>query len=186
VARRAAWSKLARTFESKLTGVRYGNGRFVAVGYASDLAYTSPDGSGWREQALPAAPGNGLHFGNGMFVTSRRKEPGILLSHDGASWSGPGGVDGGREIAADGVVFGADRFVAWHGSLLSVSTDGSAWQEIRILDPATDSVTEMYGHGRGFSGSLVAVEHDGAYFIGGHHGIIRSTDGVRFTPVLWR
>ena len=49
--------------------VTYGNGEFVAVGYGSAVAATSPDGITWAAQTLPSSQyWQSVTYGNGEFV----------------------------------------------------------------------------------------------------------------------
>jgi hypothetical protein len=80
------WTELDRVTPSGgLTGVAYGNGRFVAV--ASDgTVFVSSDGTSWP---LPTAPSintavNSVVFGNGQFVASGGNV--VWSSVDGISW----------------------------------------------------------------------------------------------------
>ncbi len=113
---------------SRLDGVAYGDGRFVAVG---DVALTSDDGVVWTPHGLPAwVDLKGIAWSGGQFVAvGTDSQLGVVAtSLDGGTWSArPIAACPLFDVAGDGqavvVVGGGLRT----GALLAFSSDVESW-----------------------------------------------------------
>ena len=121
---------------SSFRGVTYGNGIFVAVGYAvgssgnlTGAIFTSSDGITWTARFF-GSPINfllGVTYGDGTFVVAG--EHGILTSPDGITWTSR---LSDNSIGLYGVTYGNGIFVAVGGSgngttNVMTSPDGITW-----------------------------------------------------------
>ncbi len=144
-----------------LTGVAYGNGRFVAVGIMSQqsrlLWLTSDDGVAWtkREQALPAGEKHGttkgVHFINGKFVFFG-KDIGtgfrVYTSADGLTWD-VNKVDDSGNVVEDFVTDGTTTVMVGPSNSFYRSTDLVHWTPITPFTPGSYGFdTIAFGAGR--------------------------------------
>ncbi len=94
--------------DASLTSVAYGNGRYVAVGFAGQVR-TSPDGSTWSRPSSGISRNlHGVTFGNNRFVAFGDSGA-IFVSVDGTVWSP---VSSGTALKLSSGTFGDGRFVA--------------------------------------------------------------------------
>jgi hypothetical protein len=149
---------------NRSTGVAFGNGTFVAVGF-NGMILTSLDGENWTIRS------QGEHgylfsvaFGGGKFVA---------VGYDGMVVSSPDGVEWTRQNAVTdkalyAVAFGGDHFVAVGeaGTALS-SSDGVTWENVNA---ATSEELQAVAFGNGV---FVAVGFNGT--------IVTSSNGSRWT-----
>jgi hypothetical protein len=174
------------TIYSDIYDIAYGNGKFVAVGIAGQIAY-STDGSNWTKSQNNAFRMNdsnvqGITYGNGRFVAfgSRGNVVSngqvstwwdIVYSSNGSNWTraDTSNFDG----AISKIIYGGDKFLAVSGSgKIAYSSNGSLW--IPITDSALNNVTfssVAYG-----AGKYIAVGSSGKMGF--------SSDGINWTIVI--
>ncbi|MFI5296392.1 MAG: WD40/YVTN/BNR-like repeat-containing protein [Thermodesulfovibrionales bacterium] len=105
-----------------LNSVTYGNGLFVAVGYAGTII-TSPDGVNWTSRSSgTSADLNDVTNGNGMFVAVGLDGT-ILSSRDGLNWTTG---SSGTSATLTSVAYGGGVFVVLGAAALT-SQDGVQW-----------------------------------------------------------
>jgi triacylglycerol esterase/lipase EstA (alpha/beta hydrolase family) len=117
-----------------LDAITYGNGRFVAVGFAGGYAatiLTSEDGLNWTQQIAGTTDDcQAVCYGNGQFVISGN--PGLILtSPDGITWTNRGSITQGQ---LPGIAYGNGTYVSvgyapgfyYVGAAFS-SADGITW-----------------------------------------------------------
>lgn len=144
-------SELARAY---VTGVAFGNGTFVMVGWAYNpyssteprterptFILTSTDGESWTDRSLLATNYlSDVTFGNGLFVavgspiggTSRGM---FLTSPDGVNWTSR---EAGTSKTPQSVTYGNGRFVAVSESspvVYWISVDGLNWTSDELALP---------------------------------------------------
>jgi hypothetical protein len=112
----------------RLSGVAFGNGRFVAVAYADGHALTSANGATWELHNTGTGGTSkklaDITFGNGIFVAVGAGGH-IRTTSDGVQWT-PQSADTTANL--NGVAFVNDRFLISgdSGALLS-SLNGAQW-----------------------------------------------------------
>lgn len=181
-----------------LTGVTYGNGKFVAAGFNTttnnNTTLTSADGSLWT--AGSSSPGIELQditFGDGTFVGVGDNYSGsdIFTSTDGSSWtpaSYPKSI--ASSLGYDAVTYGNGTFVAvggsypasqgYQGNSIITSTDGSSWIPASITDVTYSSDSYQLNSVTYGNGMFVAT---GFNITTGNPIILTSTSGSSWTPV---
>ena len=169
----ASWTARANPVSgSRLNGVAYAAGRFVAVGRTeagTGLALVSMEGTTWQQAATPASGELfAVAHGGGRYLAVG---PGglVLRSSDGETWSGVG-IPAGPSLTA--VSYGAGLFVAAGASRrLLTSPDGVAWTD------RTSSVPFVFSAFR-------AVTWTGSRFVAvGVGGILSSPDAASWIRV---
>ena len=162
-----AWQVAAGFPAVSVTGVAYGNGRFVNVGFASGRnTQASGDGVTWQ-----SGDDNGLSFsqvayGGGRFVATGFPTGSntyrAYTSTDGLAWSAQGTAPG---LAA--IVYARGKFFGVGDGFVANSADGTVWTQATA--PAGAIYTGMSeGNGR-----FVAVGYNRA--------LATSDDGVAWT-----
>jgi len=125
--------------------VTYGDGQWVALGHAADVA-VSPDGSTWTEYPAPAGSWQSVAYGNGHFValSSANANPEELVSTNGNSWTSASGPAGPWTA----LTFGGGRFVAVSSAgQIDTSTNGFQWKQV-WNHSNLDFTSVAYGSGR--------------------------------------
>jgi hypothetical protein len=126
------WELRDTGYEMYMSGVTYGAGKFVCVGYAG-AAQTSTDGIEWTDP-IQAAPGNWLRrivHETGQFVAVG--ENGIAVSPDGATWQT---VYRSGFVTLEGIAFGKGTFVVvGQGGLILQSAAVGATSPIQLTRP---------------------------------------------------
>ena len=81
------WTKhiLASTRNDKIL-IAYGNGKFVAIAWGTQLAYTSTDANEWESHDIQFILYS-LAFSNGIFVAGGYQAGVVYTSSDGISWT---------------------------------------------------------------------------------------------------
>lgn len=147
--------------------VTYGDGKFVAVAFNSNVAAYSVDGITWTETNLPStAYWYAVTYGDGKFVAVATSSNKVAYSTDGINWTA---ATLPSSAGWQSVTYGAGKFVAvtTSSNVAAYSTDGTDWTASTLPGVAGwKSVT--YG-GRTFV--AVAVGSTAAY----------STNGVNWT-----
>ena len=106
----------------------YGDGQWVALGHAPDVA-VSTNGATWNEYPVPVGSWQSVAYGDGHFValSSTAATPEELLSTNGQSWVAANGPAGPWTA----VTFGAGRFVAVSSAgQIDTSTNGTQWSSV--------------------------------------------------------
>jgi len=134
---------------SYLSGIAYGNGRYVAVGDPLDSGpiITSPDGINWSDSLYQPGPGGSgevkcVTYGNGLFVATGEF---LETSPDGINWTRRFGAGG------EGIVFAQNLFVTADGSrgnytAMSASKDGASWNQTTFTGGLFSKIA--YGNGQ--------------------------------------
>ena len=165
-------------FTNTLSGVRYLNGQFIAVG-ANGAIYTSIDGTNWSNNSV-ATTGtfNGLAYGNGLYMAGGSV---TATSSDGSTWTL---CPSNPPATISRMVFGNGLFVAtaFSGYLSSYPGDFTYGP---ILT-STDGVVWQPQSGPGGTG----IAYNGGIFLAiGDRGFIsESTDGMNWqsiSPLPW-
>ncbi len=120
-----AWTRVAGAVLSTVTDLVFAQNLFVAA-TATNAVLTSPDGSNWTQQTIPAvgaSSGARIAYGNGHFLLLRADGE-SLTSADGISWTARSTVAWSPAALA----FANGAFVATAaGGALYTSTDGINW-----------------------------------------------------------
>jgi hypothetical protein len=200
----ASWTPRTSGTRDWLTGVAYGNGTFVVVGWNTIL--TSSDGATWtkRLETSDWLGLDGVTYGNGLFVAVGDFGA-ILTSSDGVTWTRLRTSGTGNYL--HGVTYGNGLFVAvgdW-GTILT-SPDGVNWTP-RTSGTSYSLIDVAYGNGLfvavGWNGTILTspdgvswtqrtLETDNAFLgvtygnglfvaVGGPGAILTSPDGVNWT-----
>jgi hypothetical protein len=201
------WVKVANPAfggKSTVNGVAYGNGKWVAVGSNSEMAY-STDGVNWTAVAntgfTKTHPLSGILFsinsityGGGKFVAVGDANQ-MAYSTDGINWTAVANTAILSSIdlveidhtKIQSIVYGDGKFVAggWcqriaereeHGAQMSYSTDGINWTAIDA---------NIFGFGSDTyytTNSVYSITYANGKFVAGGLGVIaHSTDGVNWT-----
>ena len=115
--------------------VCYGNGKYVAVVYNSNIMAYSTDGISWTEGTMPSSQNwRSVCYGNGKFVTvasSVTTTNSVAYSADGISWT-EGNLPSSKSWQS--VCYGNDKFVAVASSVtttnsVAYSADGISWSQ---------------------------------------------------------
>jgi hypothetical protein len=196
----ALWTPAHGGFAGTITGIAYGNGKFVAAGFDDDrpnegiIAYSS-DGIVWMK-----APSSvdfkitRVFFGGGKFVIGGyNTEKGAYLSEssDGISWQAQGFQ--GEEMLKQGlgdctaIAYGRDKqgrdiwVAAFSSSRIRVNNGsgvGLSWTVSRVYNMGSNFQDEVW------SSSISGLLFDGSRFIAFDRAgrYIYSTDGSRWEP----
>lgn len=159
------------TIATGLSGITYGNGRYVAVGFKrkvigkDPIIATSLNGVNWSKQ-IPLAGAGALEdvaYGNGKYVAVGALNNQILFSQDASLWLAYDAAEiSGIWYAA---TYAEELFVIAGPQVLS-SPDGQNWT-LRRDNQAENTWLNGIGYG---DGSVVAVGY------GGWNGLVRAPD----------
>jgi len=124
------------TFDkSKINGIAYGNGKFVAVGEDKKMAY-SPDGITWTAVKNTSFLFEDIAYGNGKFITVGYYGGGkIAYSSDGVNWTQVKDSSF-KNDSIGSVVYGNGMFVAaakYDNGKLAYSPDGVNWTQVKTF-----------------------------------------------------
>jgi hypothetical protein len=172
-----SWVHRPTSALSYLSGVAYGNGTWVAVGYtssaASSVVQTSTDGLTWTAQTGPSSTRlTSVVFGKGVFVAVGFAVAGagaIFTSTDGVSWTSRTSPTTSDLV---GVGFVNDTFIAFgsYGKVVT-SSDGATWAA------GTGVYADTFEH-------YSVVYHAGTYIAVGQSGdLMKSFDGSTWSYV---
>jgi hypothetical protein len=168
--------QINNTFTNSFYGVRYANGRYIAVGNNGGI-YASLDGTNWSNHSVATACNfNGVAYGNGLYAAAGSV---AATSLDGITWtvcpsSPPATVTRivyGRGVFV-GIAYSRDTRDNPAGTILT-SQDGVNWQ-IQFAQP------DFYG----FS----TIAYNGGMFLansGPYGGAYKSTDGTNWQQIAW-
>lgn len=140
--------------------IAYGNGKFVAVGEGSNLAYISTDGINWTTSTLPSGSTSmayyGIAYGNGLFVVGGYINNGtstrvVITSPDGITWTqrttpvaGSSSGEWYRFLYGNGIFVAVANVVST--ASIMTSSDGITWTARTHASASPLSV--CYGNGR--------------------------------------
>ena len=146
--------------------VCYGNGKFVATAYGTNIMAYSTDGIIWTEGTMPSSQNwRSVCYGNGKYVVVVYNSNIMAYSTDGISWT-QGNMPSEQEW--ESVCYGNGKYVAIvssNSNIMAYSTDGISWTQGNMpSEQEWESV--CYGNGK-----YVAVSH-------GSNTIAYSTDGI--------
>lgn len=129
--------------------VCYGNGKFVAVAYGTNIAAYSTDGVTWTQTAMPDnSTWRSVCYGDGKFVAVSYGAGGIAAySSDGVTWTQTAMPDAIDKWCS--VCYGNGKFVAisYGNAAAAYSTDGINWTLVTLID-AKYWQSVCYGNGR--------------------------------------
>src|SRR5439155_12951925 len=133
---------------SRIQGVAYGGGRYLALGRETNglpFSLTSFDGVSWERQAVGLGPIFRLnpHYDGSLFYLLHNQYY-FAYSADGVTWN-DALVTGTERLVA--VIYGAGRYVAVSGATAYMSTDRINW----IPSPSQSQDTLFgitFGNGR--------------------------------------
>jgi hypothetical protein len=94
---------------------------FLAIGDNDGYFYTSPNGISWTRRNI--IDGSVVSFGNGLFIVPLNNNSN-LVSSDGINWSL---LNTGLTNQLGRVIWSSGLFMAFSGSCLATSTDGTNW-----------------------------------------------------------
>ncbi|GAB6393449.1 MAG: hypothetical protein MdMp014T_2822 [Treponematales bacterium] len=173
------------TTSSSIYDIAYGNGKFVAVGIAGQIAY-STDGSTWTAAKnngfrLSDSKVEGVIYGGNKFVAWGSRDSvisngrittwrDVVYSSDGVYWTRANSANLTEEISD--IAYGSGKFVAVSAGQMAYSSNGSTWT--LITDSALEGISFSsitYG-----AGMFIAVGSSGrtAY----------SSDGITWTVLI--
>lgn len=142
----STWSVQIR--EEWLSGIAYGNGKYVAVGTHGDIL-TSSDKKNWSSQTFPEANFWDVAYGNGKFVAialERHEDNGFRFEK--ASYTSKDGILWKRHPQEFGILnfydihFDGNNFIAVGDSgFYAISKDGENWKFVEEFVPSFLSVT---------------------------------------------
>ena len=151
--------------------VCYGNDKFVAVAYNTNIMAYSTDGISWTQGNLPSSkPWRSVCYGNSKYVAVAYNTNIMAYSTDGITWT-QGNISSNRLWTS--VCYEKDKFVAISsGNIMAYSTDGISWTE-GTLPSSQDWQSVCYGNGKyvAVSGGSTTSTNIMAY----------STDGISWT-----
>jgi hypothetical protein len=183
--------------ESPINAIAYGNGKFVAGGGNTKIAY-STDGKNWTPVLNNPFSSNNedicaIAFGNGRFVAGGTGTGNygstMAYSTDGVTWiipeeKGPFANDNGigymiSAIAHNGLAGSNSKFIAVNdNSQMAYSTDGEVWIAIE----------DLYENPFGDPNNIHAIAYGDGMWVAGGDGIggkmVYSTDGVTWNSIM--
>src|SRR5690242_7122454 len=157
------WAQLAFETNNYLTGVTFGDGRFVATGYYTNgtgFSITSTDGTNWTPGVSDSTEIlNDIAYGGGRFVAVGDNGT-IVVSSDGTNWTRNAS---GTTNLLTSITYGNGQFLAVGFSTYALaSIDGSAWTKVQV---AGGFGPHQVGYG------------DGQFFLINIGSILTSTNG---------
>ena len=166
------WTQGTMPSKQSWNSVCYGNGKFVAVAYNSNVFAYSTDGITWTEGTMPNSNKWSLVcYGNGKFVAIDGYSNIFAYSTDGINWTQ--GTMPSKQ-SWNSVCYGNDKFVAVAQStgdlskVFAYSTDGITWTQ-GTMPSAKNWMSVCYGNGKYIT---VATESNVFAY---------STDGITWT-----
>lgn len=141
---------------SQINSVTYGGGKFVAVGAAGKIAY-STDGDTWTQAKTPSFGTTNIYsvaYGNGVYVALADGK--TATSSDGNTWTQQTPASPGWFTVLE---FDGSRFISLNSQDFVYSTDGDTWTTISGALPAYMNRLQ-YGGGRYFA---IGGENSGCY-----------------------
>ena len=142
----ASWSQVTTNIPYyQTTGIAYGNGTYVIVGYGGFVA-TSPDANAWTQRSFGSSSDQGIlnvAFGNGVFLASTNAG-GIYRSTDGIAWT----HIAVSPNAISAIAYGNGIFTtAGQTSAMYSSPDGITWTRHVVPGASTNFAAVTFGNG---------------------------------------
>ncbi len=163
------WTRIGVPTVLDLYDVAYGNGHYVVVGDSS-ARFWSTNGVDWVANPAAAGPVAAVAFGNGKFVSMHFNGV-VSTSSDGVAWAGGTGFSGSGYAGLD---FVNGEFVAWNGSSIGFSADGSNWSTKGGETGVGNITVSLAIH------SKIAFGN-GVYVVAGQQGLAVSSNGTTWT-----
>ena len=123
---------------SGLTGIAFGNGRYVAVGQGlggMGFFYHSANGKAWAAKTIYGYTASSVAFGSGFFVAVCRPYSldnyRVISSTDGVSWT-PRATNLVTLPYFDTVIHGQDKFLAFGGNIVAVADFSPYFESISL------------------------------------------------------
>ncbi|MEX2607775.1 MAG: S8 family serine peptidase [Kiritimatiellia bacterium] len=163
-----------------ITGIAYGNGKYVAVGGRGSRGgiAVSDDGVFWEfaREELGSSHFSSVVFGNGIFVTKRAiswdDNTVFFTSSDGVNWSTA--VLDNVELY-NPILFGNGTFLTDRFGVHYTSTDGSSWLAHDVSDVLSTSTGALTYH----DGFFYKLSGSGFTSM----GLYRSVDGISWDVI---
>ena len=115
------------------SGVSYGNGVFVVIGYGSNILFYSTDGINWTQVTLPTTVFY-ITYGNNLFVATPLNGTSYITSPDGKTWTQRTLPVSISQFNGNAVAYGNNVFVALVSSTnVLTSPDGINWTQYNSL-----------------------------------------------------
>ena len=143
------WVQSTMPFNVNWSSVCYGNGKFVAVAYNSNVAAYSTNGNDWTQATFPVvAYCTSVCYGDGKFVavTGSGGDGRILYSTDGSIWNA---TSLPANVNWSSVCYGNDKFVivANGSNIAAYGIGGISWSQTTM--PASLAWSSVcYGAGK--------------------------------------
>jgi len=161
----ATWSPGTVSGVSFLSGVAYGNGRFVSVDAASDNVAVSANGSTWTTAAMGLTSAETLQsvgFGGGLFLVTTSTGD-VYTSPDGVSWTKRTRFAelSGMDMSAIRTSYGAGAFLVVTGSptqMFFSFDSGGSWTSIDPFGGSYSIEDVLY-----WNGAFIGVGGEFAY-----------------------
>jgi len=161
----ATWSPGTVSGVSFLSGVAYGNGRFVSVDAASDNVAVSANGSTWTTAAMGLTSAETLQsvgFGGGLFLVTTSTGD-VYTSPDGVSWTKRTRFAelSGMDMSAIRTSYGAGAFLVVTGSptqMFFSFDSGGSWTSIDPFGGSYSLEDVLY-----WNGAFIGVGGEFAY-----------------------
>ena len=152
--------------------VVYGNGKFVAIAYASNIVAYSTDGINWTQSTLSNIANNlnwrSVTYGNGKFVAIAYGSIAVAYSSDGINWTRSNTLSINQYWQS--ITYGDGKFVAiaYRTDIAVYSSDGINWTQSTL--PSSMLLQSIaYGNGK-----FVAVPDNSST-------AVYSSDGINWT-----
>jgi hypothetical protein len=129
------WTTGNIPYTDKISGMAYGNGKFVAVNGNSGIL-SSNDGISWERNytAIPSGNYSKVVFGNNRFVAKDVSKANVAYSDDGITWT----LSATNYDVHNEVLYCRDRFmIFYNNNTVDYSYDGITWTLINI--PSLDT-----------------------------------------------
>ena len=152
--------------------VAYGNGKFVAIAYASNIVAYSSDGINWTRSTLSSVAVNlnwrSVTYGDGKFVAIAYGSIAVAYSSDGINWTRSNTLSINQYWQS--ITYGDGKFVAiaYRTDIAVYSSDGINWTQSTL--PSSMLLQSIaYGNGK-----FVAVPDNSST-------AVYSSDGINWT-----
>jgi len=160
--------------KSKINGIAYGDGKFVAVSEDKKMAYSS-DSITWTAVKNTSYLFYDIAYGNGKFIAVGYYGGGkIVYSSDGVNWTEVKDSSFKKDSIGS-IVYGNGMFVAateYASGKLAYSSDGINWTRVKKFPFKKKYIDIAYGGGKFF----VFDSHDNG-------NVAYSSDGVNWTAM---
>ena len=172
------WTQGTMPNSQTWTTVCYGNNKYVAIAYDSNIFAYSTDGINWTQGTMPNSQSwTTVCYGNGKFVATAVVSNIFAYSTDGINWT-EGNMPSEQNWPS--ICYGNDKFVAIASgtNIFAYSTDGINWTDGTI--PSSKYLQSVcYGNGK-----FVAIAQGSNVFAYSSDGITW-TEGTMPSKQIW-